>query len=226
MSRKIDKHTSYFEVLETLRKQWGCVLCALERKTVRRYVETLLYERANDPGVRNHLRRSRGFCNRHAALVLSFSHSLSSAILYRDQIHFACDDIEKLAGNGSLFGRKPWTSERTSRVCPACAAQFESRKRWAGILAVGLSETEMRDVFQDSTGLCLPHFHTVLDQLKDPDARAFFIESERRSLDNLLGELDEFIRKQDYRFADEKIGAEGDSWMRAIRMIAGGEGIF
>ena len=53
-----------------------------------------------------------------------------------------------------------------------------------------------------------------------------FIESERRSLDNLLDELDEFIRKQDYRFADEKIGAEGDSWMRAIRMIAGGEGVF
>jgi hypothetical protein len=34
--------------------------------------------------------------------------------------------------------------------------------------------------------------------------------------EKLLSELDEFIRKDDYRFANEPLGEERDSWTRAV----------
>ena len=38
-------------------------------------------------------------------------------------------------------------------------------------------------------------------------------------------ECGEFLRKHEYRFKDESMGAEGDSWIRAIAMVAGQPGI-
>ncbi len=37
-----------------------------------------------------------------------------------------------------------------------------------------------------------------------------------------LAELDEFIRKNDYRFRDEPWGQERDAWLRALNALAGG----
>jgi hypothetical protein len=40
----------------------------------------------------------------------------------------------------------------------------------------------------------------------------------------LHGELGEFIRKQDYRFAHEAYGSEADAWQRAIALLVGMNG--
>ena len=40
----------------------------------------------------------------------------------------------------------------------------------------------------------------------------------------LRAELDEFIRKNDYRFQSEGMGAEGDSWKRAVGLMTGRPG--
>ncbi len=42
-----------------------------------------------------------------------------------------------------------------------------------------------------------------------------------KSWQALRDELAEFIRKQDYRFRDEGLGAEGDAWIRAIAQVSG-----
>ena len=39
------------------------------------------------------------------------------------------------------------------------------------------------------------------------------------------GKCDEFLLKHGFRFKDESMGAEGDSWIRAIAMVAGQPGI-
>ena len=41
----------------------------------------------------------------------------------------------------------------------------------------------------------------------------------------LADELDEFIRKRDYRFAREPSGSERDSWVRAIEALSGTPGL-
>ncbi len=40
----------------------------------------------------------------------------------------------------------------------------------------------------------------------------------------LVTELDESIRKNDYRFVSEGFGAEGDAWIRALERLSGAAG--
>lgn len=42
-----------------------------------------------------------------------------------------------------------------------------------------------------------------------------------RRAEQLLAELKEFMRKSDYRFTGEPMGAEGDSWTRAVAWVTG-----
>ncbi len=42
---------------------------------------------------------------------------------------------------------------------------------------------------------------------------------------DLHRELGEFMRKHDYRFRAEEMGATSDSWIRAIAMVAGKMGV-
>ena len=66
MKRTPEKHLLYFTVLEAFQKAKGCALCELEAEATRRYLDSLLYESVNDPGVRENLVRAKGYCRRHA----------------------------------------------------------------------------------------------------------------------------------------------------------------
>jgi hypothetical protein len=49
---------------------------------------------------------------------------------------------------------------------------------------------------------------------------------QREIWQRLQAELHEFMRKSDYHNMDEKMGAEGDSWQRAIARVGGEKGVF
>jgi len=67
-------------------------------------------------------------------------------------------------------------------------------------------------------GSAIPHFEMALRHLGDRGAlRQLQGETRRR----LLYQLDELIRKQDYRFVGEPNEGEGDSWLRAVNAAAG-----
>ncbi len=80
--------------------------------------------------------------------------------------------------------------------------------------------------FDASSGLCLPHFRQVLHQASDTTRADLLISIQRAIWSTLKAELEEFIAKNDYRRSSEKIGREGDSWLRAIESLAGKEGVF
>jgi hypothetical protein len=81
MKRKPEEHLPYFTVLEAFQKAKGRAMCELEADAARRYLDSLLYESVNDPGVRENLIRSKGYCLRHAHLLLGFKDGLGTAIL-------------------------------------------------------------------------------------------------------------------------------------------------
>jgi hypothetical protein len=47
------------------------------------------------------------------------------------------------------------------------------------------------------------------------------VGSTRARLESMQAQLAEFIRKNDYRFHGESIGAERDAWQRAVRKVVG-----
>lgn len=87
-------------------------------------------------------------------------------------------------------------------------------------LAASIEEEAMQTAFKSSEGLCARHLIKLLSATS-PDIRQFVGESERGKIRALRAELKELIRKNDYRFAKETIGEEGDSWLRALRKTAG-----
>ena len=60
MARSQPKHLTYFALLDGLEGD-GCALCALVRRALERYFDGLMYEKVNDPSIRETLRASHGF---------------------------------------------------------------------------------------------------------------------------------------------------------------------
>jgi hypothetical protein len=70
--------------------------------------------------------------------------------------------------------------------------------------------------------LCVPHLRVAAHH----SARFGEIRAEtRRTWHILEGQLDEFIRKHDYRFTHEARGEEQSSFRWAVALVAGAEGV-
>ena len=216
----MDKHIAYHELLDTVRDSKGCPLCRLESRSAYRYLDSLLHQSINDPGVRRNLVQSRGFCSRHARQLAEFRNALGAAILYDDQLRSFLGFIDTLPAAPQKRARRPEEWPRAG-LCPACRAEVECGGRFAAILASGLEEEEMRSAYSSCSGLCASHFVGVLGETHNADTYRFLISHQRARVDTLLRELQEFQRKHDYRFHHERFGGEGDSWLRAIKLIAG-----
>lgn len=233
-----DKHIGYHELREALRKE-GCALCCLVRKEVRRYMDNMLYERVNDPGVRGGVRMARGFCNLHAWQLYEEHDALGTAILYRDVLQDVAKGVTGPAPSTSLGPgilqrlRQAFQVERRApspadlaprQTCPACRVREDTERIYGETLLAHLADAELRADLARADGLCLPHLRQVL-AMADREAAETLIAIQQAIWKRLLGELDEFIRKQDYRFREEPIGSERDSWIRALALVSGRPGV-
>jgi len=219
----VDKHTTYYEVLEAVRDAKGCPLCRLEADSVHRYLDTLLYESVNDPGVRVDLVRAKGYCRRHAQKLARMGNVFGIAILYQDQVKLVAEFLDGLPDTPSKSMKQLCEWQR-AECCPACRTQFECRKRYASILVGGLADKEMHSAYSSGSGLCVPHFLYALKETRDTEIYRFLVAQERIKIGALLHDLQEFYRKHDYRFSHESFGKESDSWLRAIKLIVGEDG--
>jgi hypothetical protein len=220
-----ERHTLYFEVLDAVREAKGCPLCHLEADRMRRYLDGILYEFVNDSGVRAELARSKGFCHTHAHMLLGVEgpRALGIAILYRDQVHQFLKFLQGLKEPTSdhFWRQKRSTVWEASEPCPACRLQAEQRLRYSEVVVGSLNEPEFRNAFEASAGLCVSHFLSALDLIQDFSVRDLLIAIQEAKLADLKHDLEEFCRKNDYRFRDEGFGKEGDSWLRAVRLMVG-----
>jgi hypothetical protein len=227
MKRNLEKHMPYFDVLEALAKTPECALCALEAESVKRYFDTLLYEMVNDPNVRGELARSKGYCHRHAHMLLDCHSGFGTGILYQDQVRAFIEFLTSLSSTGRR--RTPLKTAREWNAhdgCPACHIQMESRERSVSVFLEGMTEPDLRAAFERSAGFCVPHFFIVIESAKAADVRAYITKVQQEKCDELARDLAEFGRKHNYRFTHETMGKEGDSWLRAVKMIAGARGLF
>lgn len=223
---RMTKHIPYYELIDALRNADRCPLCDIEANSVKRYFESLLHENVNDPGVRDALANSHGYCHRHAHYLRNHGNGLGIAILYQDQIALFLQLLKHFEGIASKVTRKGVSSWLRSDSCPACRVQNDCCTHYCNTLVKWLHDQEMQNALNSSRGFCVPHFLKLLDTPMDAGIRAFLIEKQRAQMSLLLGELQEFHRKHDYRFGHEGFGSESDSWSRAIKMMVGEEGLF
>lgn len=192
--------------------QPGCPLCRIEHDMVLRYISSIFYEQTTDYNLRDRLRDSLGFCREHAYFAVDElpGNALGIAIIYQDLIKYAMHHLDSSRGGSS-----------PRRRCPACEQRDLSMMRTLSELAKHIDDQTMTEAFKNSEGLCLFHMRHALKHTRIPTKRALLLSIEHSILSKLNGELAEFVRKNDYRFAKETFGNERDSWRRAVGIVAG-----
>jgi len=225
------RDATYVDLVAALAKP-GCAICRMAREAVHRYLDGLLYENVNDVGTRARLRAAHGFCHVHAWQAAALRDAFGMAIIYRDVVGSLGEELQsatdspRLRSSG-LLRREPRPGQflarrlAARRPCPACSVQDEVTDATLGSLVRNLNDPEMERAFSSSSGLCLPHLRRALALAEDSASIEMLVRVQRAALARLEGELSEFIRKHDYRFAAEEWGPERDSWRRAIAVMTG-----
>lgn len=214
----------------------GCVLCRVGEDAALRYIRTVLHEGATDAATLSRLDRSWGFCRRHAWQLLghewgAMGDSLGTATVSEGLVDAATHLLDTcLASRSELRrrrGRAHAALEGLTRAlapaqpCPTCQAQGDHEEYAARVLVHSLDDPKWRQQFAASAGLCLSHLRAALAAVDDGERVEWLIEDARRRLRELLLDLEEYGRKHDYRFSEERYGREFDAALRAVEMLAG-----
>ena len=218
----------------------GCALCRLLGETSDRFVEAVLFEMVNDVGVRDELNAARGLCGRHAPLLVRTGGALGAATMIQGVIKVLLRELDaagleaeppnRLRGlmrAGGLGATHP-AAERLAAAlapqapCPICAHEAIYTDHYTGTLLREMTPgSALAAAYGASDGLCLPHFRGVAGRGLPGPALTTLVAAQRAIWERLNGELEEFLRKSDYRFQKEPFGAERDAWQRAISAVSG-----
>ncbi len=214
----------------------GCPICRMGEEVARRYLRFVLHESVNDPATRSRLASAWGFCRRHAWHFLrlegmTMRDGMSTANLAEGLLEAAEETLrDRPAGAGpspSLKRRARQKRERFLRAltptgpCPACDLQTKQEGYSLMVLLRVLSEDTWRGRVAKSEGLCLPHLREALDQGEPEAPLRWLLEDFRRRVAELREQIEEYLRKHDYRFSGEPYGPERDAYVRATALLAG-----
>ena len=231
MARSSSKHLTYFALMEGLEGD-GCALCALVLRALERYFDGLVYEKVNDRGIRETLRASHAFCAAHGEMLRQARSALGAAIIHRDVLNSVARQLEQETRppqspidwlQAALDTRQPQQAVYllAEKPCPACLHARQSEQNYVNTLLDNWDDEKLQEAFRHSPGLCVQHLRVTLGHATDPSKFEAIKTTQLEIWQGLIAELDEFIRKQDYRFSHEPKGGERDSWSRAIDLVSG-----
>jgi len=240
--RSPTKFITYFQLIDAFQEP-GCPVCSIVEQGALKALDGLLYEQVNDPITRERLVESHGFCNWHAWMLPRVPNSaLGAAVIYRHLLQNTLDHLQatpQVAGSGApnstlrdrLFGARseppPFLTWRRKKApCYLCKMSRHSERDTLTAVLNFIGEPEFSEAFGRSAGLCLPHLTRALEMGRDRPDLVPLLNAHRARWEDLRCELDEFVRKFDYRYADEARGREGNSWSRALDLFVGRAGVF
>lgn len=229
---------SYFDLIETFPKP-GCAICTLTRRDVERHVDLMLYGFVSTDEMQAIFQAARGLCPQHGEMAQrnKLGNVIGITRLYVATLNEVLDimertpvaDTPKSGLSGWLRPKEAATDDLAAKlkaetICPVCAALEEFEQEYVGIFGRFMGDARFQAALRESEGLCLPHFRQVIGQLNGDEAR-LLVEIQRDIWTQLRAEMELFLEKQEYE-RDDAIGAEGDSWVRAIQRMAGDKTIF
>lgn len=204
-----ERHTAFYNLLDSVRGH-GCPVCSLVLKSNLKFIDGILYESVNDPALRDEIRGSEGFCNRHSWQLRRTNDGFGLGIIL--------DDLMQLIM--PRLGRA-----RAGKECIFCREEKEAARRYIRVFLDNFDDPELKIAYKNSFGLCLPHLRIALGECRNRQQAEEILALESGKLAALSAEVKDFLRKRDYRFSSEKTGAESDSWIRAVEKLSGKEGM-
>lgn len=219
----LTKPLAYYDLIETFPNP-GCAVCTLMKRDGDRLLDSLLYERVMEPDSHRAFRTARGLCNEHAWQLMSYKGgSLGIATLYNATVDEVLKTLRNVPQKGAPLADK---LEPTS-TCMACKLLADSERDYLHVFQRYISDPRVWAAFESSPeGFCLPHFRLALRQSYPPDLLRKIVETQKVNWERLRANLLEFIDKNRHERMHEEMGAEKDSWQRAIAAMAGANGMF
>ncbi len=213
-----------------------CPVCFSSGKATRRYIHSFLYEGMMSSLARQEFLEGGGFCREHFWEAKNierkcWADGFGVAILCENLLEAFATDLEKLgktkAGSNMSFLkiRKP-AKRREGRFLPgskclACEIGRSTEQRYLATLEELLAESNFRERFEQSAGLCVGHIHTISEHWTSEAAIKVVKHVATDQIRKLIDQVREFQRKHDYRYKHEPRGPEWSSPERAIAFLAG-----
>ena len=229
---------AYYHDLRAAFDQGGCPICRVLAVAVERYLDGILWELVLDLQVRAEINQARGYCNRHAWMLVRTGSALGVAILMQGVVKALLDELDSSPvehGSGSVLRRlrrggsvsiaKLEAGLAPQTACPACRFAETVEEHLISSLVSHLNGPESVDeAYRGSDGLCLAHFGQAIARVPSQEDAEVLVAAQRAVWQRLHYELGGFIRKNDHRFRDEGFGVERDSWIRALESVSGPPG--
>jgi hypothetical protein len=218
------------DLLDAMR-QAACPLCVLLERAELKAVDMFLYDQVNDISRRDALRASRGLCLYHTSMLAVGRSALGVAIISRDILRAITAELEAGAPSDAALG---WIRDRlgsgagaqmAARIdpqagCPMCAERPRIEAPLIAGLLYNLRDRGFAAAFDTAAGLCRVHLASAL-RVADAEAARALAARQAAIWRRMEADLDEFIRKHDYRFQGEVFDEERDVWRRALQLTSG-----
>ncbi len=224
----------------------GCPVCLVMLERMEREMDLWQYEVVSDMRNRQTLLRSKGFCARHTwqlALAPNLPTPFALAMVYRSLLPDVLEEVQRDleqartarpargAGFWKRFRRKRGKTEVAEgahffSTCPLCQRQADIERELIQELLTLLSSQHFLTQLPHTTGFCLLHLTQATRAARSPEQRVTLLECQSACLQRNLAELDELVRKHDYRFLQEPRGEEMTAWRRAAELLVGNRGVY
>ena len=235
MSRKLTlKPLNYHDLLDAFALS-GCPVCRLLHDDSHRFLDLLLHENVMDGEIQQDLRKARLLCNNHAWQLLNFrGHAADIAVLTEAVLDELIRTLEANSpsqrASRLLFGQRSTPTAdalEPSKQCLCCAQMDRMEHNYLETLATHFHDPIVQETYQVSEGLCLPHFRLFLRRLQNPDELKIALRAQVNIWTILKDELGLFLIRTSHGNSDDQpIGAEADSWKRAVKQLVGEKDIF
>lgn len=226
-----DKGLPHHRLEEALSEQReGCAICRLVNRTGRRYLESLLYEDVNDPGVQAGFRESLGFCSRHAYMMLDAGDGLGTSILYRAATRELLKHLSQMPDTPkprvslrSFLGRASEVDPAVpepGRGCMVCRSEEDAEETYLRALLDGAEDGSLEGLLDGPGAVCVRHMSraSAVGGGRLPGA---LIDVTREALKDLEADLGLYVRHSNHQHRDEPWGKERDSWRRIVTKMVG-----
>ena len=219
-------------ISEVLEKKRGCPICTMHRILEERMVEYITGAAMMEPDVRCETNR-KGFCHTHFEEMLKKRNRLSVALILESHLKEVRQQIFKKAKRPFVKGDAKKQATEANRMVTDCFVcdkiEWAMERQIATLCRLYGEQSEVRALFAEQEGLCLPHYARLTAQSDKVSKRyhdEFLADCKAlalQTLDTLEEDVSHFCKMFDYRNSGENADIKNakDSLERAVLFLTG-----
>lgn len=228
-------------VLDAFKEDCECPFCLMKKNLEDASIDFVLGPSYMEVDVREQT-NELGFCKEHINKLYSNKNRLGLALMLHSHLNEVKNQVENIISNDEIKSKKKLFSnkqtddkkvytyisnkESSCYICDKINVTFD---RYVDTFFYLIKKDKsFIDLVQSCSGFCLEHFALIYNEapkkLNSSSLESFYNTITTIQTDNInriLEELDWFIKKSDYRFADEPWNNSKDALQRTIQKVNG-----